>query len=169
MNLKSILWLAFSLSLIILGIVCIANPDNTMIVLAYLVGFIMLFSGLGSLVYFFQTRFMMILIDGLLSCIFGLILLFGGEEIAQNFIPLLIALWLILKGILWLLHAWRLLKVSNLASGVMIMGGLYVLLGVLFVIFPEVLATLISLILGITLIISGGIGLIFWNSLRKMQ
>ncbi len=169
MNLKSILWLAFSLSLIILGIVCIANPDNTMIVLAYLVGFIMLFSGLGSLVYFFQTRFMMILIDGLLSCVFGLVLLFGGEEIAQNFIPLLIALWLILKGILWLIHAWRLLKVSNLASGVMIMGGLYVLLGVLFVIFPEVLATLISLILGITLIISGGIGLIFWNSLRKMQ
>ena len=169
MNLKSILWLAFSLSLIILGIVCIVNPDNTMIVLAYLVGFIMLFSGLGSLVYFFQTRFMMILIDGLLSCVFGLILLFGGEEIAQNFIPLLIALWLILKGILWLIHAWRLSKVSNLASGVMIMGGLYVLLGVLFVIFPEVLATLISLILGITLIISGGIGLIFWNSLRKMQ
>ena len=150
MNLKSILWLAFSLSLIILGIVCIANPDNTMIVIAYLVGFIMLFSGLGSLVYFFQMRFMMILIDGLLSCAFGLVLLFGGEEIAQNFIPLLIALWLILKG-------------------VMIMGGLYVLLGVLFVIFPEVLATLISLILGITLIISGGIGLIFWNSLRKMQ
>ena len=169
MNLKSILWLAFSLSLIILGIVCIANPDNTMIVLAYLVGFIMLFSGLGSLVYFFQTRFMMILIDGLLSCVFGLILLFGGEEIAQNFIPLLIALWLILKGILWLIHAWRLSKISNLVSGVMIMGGLYVLLGVLFVIFPEVLATLISLILGITLIISGGIGLIFWNSLRKMQ
>lgn len=169
MNLKSILWLAFSLSLIILGIVCIVNPDNTMIVLAYLVGFIMLFSGLGSLVYFFQTRFMMILIDGLLSCVFGLILLFGGEEIAQNFIPLLIALWLILKGILWLIHAWRLSKISNLASGVMIMGGLYVLLGVLFVIFPEVLATLISLILGITLIISGGIGLIFWNSLRKMQ
>lgn len=169
MNLKSILWLAFSFSLIILGIVCIANPDNTMIILAYLVGFIMLFSGLGSLVYFFQTRFMMILIDGLLSCVFGLILLFGGEEIAQNFIPLLIALWLILKGILWLIHAWRLSKISNLASGVMIMGGLYVLLGVLFVIFPEVLATLISLILGITLIISGGIGLIFWNSLRKMQ
>ena len=111
----------------------------------------------------------MILIDGLLSCVFGLILLFGGEEIAQNFIPLLIALWLILKGILWLIHAWRLLKVSNLASGVMIMGGMYVLLGVFFVIFPEVLATLISLILGITLIISGGIGLIFWNSLRKMQ
>lgn len=140
-----------------------------MIVLAYLVSFIMLFSGLGSLVYFFQMRFMMILIDGLLSCAFGLVLLFGGEEIAQNFIPLLIALWLILKGILWLIHAWRLSKISNLASGVMIMGGLYVLLGVLFVIFPEVLATLISLILGITLIISGGIGLIFWNSLRKMQ
>ena len=101
--------------------------------------------------------------------LFGIMLLFGGEEIAQNFIPLLIALWLILKGILWLIHAWRLSKISNLASGVMIMGGLYVLLGVLFVIFPEVLATLISLILGITLIISGGIGLIFWNSLRKMQ
>ncbi|CAM3299733.1 HdeD family acid-resistance protein [Helicobacter labetoulli] len=161
MNLKSILWLAFSLSLIVLGIVCIANPNDTMIVLAYLVGFIMLFSGLGSLVYFFQTRFMMILIDGLLSCVFGLVLLFGGEEIAQSFIPLLIALWLILKGILWLIHAWRISKISNLASGVMIMGGLYVLLGILFVVFPEVLATLISLILGITLIISGSIGLFF--------
>lgn len=168
MNLKSILWLAFSLSLIVLGIVCIANPNDTMIVLAYLVGFIMLFSGLGSLVYFFQTRFMMILIDGLLSCVFGLVLLFGGEEIAQNFIPLLIALWLVLKGILWLIHAWRISKISNLASGVMIMGGLYVLLGILFVVFPEVLATLISLILGITLIISGSIGLFFWNTLRKM-
>ena len=101
------------------------------------------------------------LLDGVISCAFGLVLLFGGEEITQNFVPLFIALWLI--------HAWKLSRIvySNTNTSITFIGGFYILFGVLFVLFPEILATLISLILGIILILSGGIGLYFWNTLRK--
>lgn len=163
---KAMIWLAFSLLLIGTGVACIANPLHTMIMLAYLVGCVMILSGVGSLAYFIQSRFVMILLDGLLSCGFGLVLLFGGEEVAQNFVPLFIALWLILKGGLWLIHAWRLAHISMLTRGVKAMGWLYILLGALFVAFPQVLATLISFLLGMILIISGMVGLLLWNNLR---
>lgn len=171
MRFNRVLWLAFSVSLVVLGVVCIANPLDTMRFLAYLVGFIMLFSGIGEIVYFIQMRYVMILLDGVVSCVFGVVLLFGGEDIAQNLIPLFIALWLILKGVLWFIHAWRVSYVVsvNTKMGIIIMGGLYVVLGILFILFPEVLATLISLALGIMLIISGGVGLYFWNLARRID
>ncbi|WP_301065561.1 DUF308 domain-containing protein, partial [uncultured Helicobacter sp.] len=71
MRFNRVLWLAFSVSLVVLGVVCIANPLDTMRFLAYLVGFIMLFSGIGEIVYFIQMRYMMILLDGIVSCVFG--------------------------------------------------------------------------------------------------
>ncbi|MCX2717598.1 DUF308 domain-containing protein [Helicobacter sp. MIT 21-1697] len=169
MRFNRILWFALSLTLLVLGIVCIINPLHTMAFLAYFVGFIMLMSGIGGIFYFFTSRYIMMLLDGGVSCAFGLILLFGGEEIAQNFVPLFIALWLILKGVLWLIHAWRLSRIvySNANTGIIFMGGFYIVLGVIFVLFPEILATLISLILGIILILSGCVGLYFWHTLRK--
>lgn len=51
----------------------------------------------------------------------------------------------------------------------MIMGGVYIVLGVLFVFFPGVLATFISFILGIVLILSGLAGLYFWNLTRNLR
>ncbi|AAP76700.1 DUF308 domain-containing protein [Helicobacter sp. MIT 03-1614] len=169
MRSNRILWFILSLALIVLGIICIANPLHTMTFLAYFVGFIMFISGVGGIFYFFTSRYMMMLLDGVISCAFGLVLLFGGEEITQNFVPLFIALWLILKGALWLIHAWKLSRIvySNTNTSITFIGGFYILFGVLFVLFPEILATLISLILGIILILSGGIGLYFWNTLRK--
>lgn len=132
MRFNRVLWLALAISLIILGIVCIANPLDTMQWLAYLVGFIMLFSGIGEIIYFLQARYGMILFDGILSCIFALVLLFGGEEIAQNFIPLLIALWLIFKGVLWCIHAYKIAPFveSNFKAGIMIMGGVGCIFGI---------------------------------------
>lgn len=165
----SILWLAFSIALIVLGIVCMVNPSDTMIWLTYFVGFIMLFSGIGGIAYYFQTHFTMMLVDGILSTLFGLILLFGNSQIAENFIPYFIALWLILKGILWLIHSFRIKNFVQSSSilGIIIISGIYIILGVIFLIFPQILATLISFALGTTLIISGGVGIYFWNSFRN--
>ena len=162
MRFGRMLWLVLSISLIVLGVVCIANPLDTMEFLAFLV---------GEIVYFVQMRYVMILLDGLISCVFGLVLLLGGDEISQNFIPLFIALWLILKGILWFIHSYRLTPfvTANLRVSIMTMGGVYILLGILFVIFPEILAMLISLALGIVLILSGIVGLYFWYILLKSE
>ncbi len=171
MHFNRVLWIAFSISLIALGAVCIVNPLDTMAFLTYFVGFIMFLSGLGEIIYFMQMRYAMILVDGILSSVFGLVLLFGGEDIAQNFIPLFIALWLILKGILWFIHAYKLSRMveKSVKVGITMTGLFYVLLGVLFVLFPEILATLISLILGIALIFSGVVGLYFWNLFKKYE
>lgn len=171
MRVYRVLWLIFSLALVVLGVACIANPISTMLFLAYLLGFIMLFSGMGEIVYFFQTRYAMILVDGLLSCIFGLVLLFGGEALAQNFVPIFIALWLIVKGILWFVHVWRLSALLDSQSkvAIILMAGFYTVLGVLFVCFPHALAALLSFILGIVLMISGAVGLYFWYMSKKLD
>lgn len=156
--------LVFGITLLILGALCIANPLDTMSVLAYFVGFIMIFSGVGEVIYYTQKRHVIILLDGVLSCIFGLVLLFGDETISQNFVPLFIALWLMLKGFLWCIHTWRfsIYLNRNTKMGILLMGCFYIILGVVFCIFPNILATLISLMLGIALIISGAAGLYFW-------
>lgn len=165
----SILWFALSVTLIVLGIVCMVNPSNTMIWLTYFVGFIMLFSGVGGIAYYFQTRFTMMLVDGILSTLFGLILLFCNNQIAENFIPYLIALWLILKGILWLIHSFKIKNFIQGSSilGITIIGGIYIILGIIFLVFPQILATLISFALGTTLMITGGVGIYFWNNFRN--
>lgn len=162
-----IIWLIFSILLIVAGGICIANPSETMMFLAYFMGFIMLFSGIFALLYFFQARFFAILLDGIISCAFGLVLLFGGEDLAQNFVPLFIALWLVLKGILWLIHSFRLSRANFSQSGaIMIIGALYVVLGIIFVLFPALLSVLISLFIGVGLILSGITSLYFWNLTR---
>ena len=63
MHFNRVLWIAFSISLIALGAVCIVNPLDTMAFLTYFVGFIMFLSGLGEIIYFMQMRYAMILVD----------------------------------------------------------------------------------------------------------
>lgn len=169
MRIYSPIWLIFSVAVVILGIACIANPLDTMAFLAYIIGFIMLFSGLGEIVYFIQSRFYFILLDGLISCILGGILLFSGDEIASSFIPLLVALWLIFKGVLWLVHILRAWQILQARFMLVCMSLSYILLGIIFVIFPEILSAIISLVLGGLLIVSGVVGLWIWNKARKFD
>lgn len=163
------LWLVFSLAVVILGIACIINPLDTMIFLAYFVGFVMIFSGLGEIAYFIQTRFYIMLFDGIISCVLGLILLFGGEEIAGNFIPYLVALWLMFKGVLWLIHTYRLWQILKVRKTMLLVSVAYIALGVVFMIFPQILSAIISLALGILLMFSGIIGLWVWNRFRILD
>ena len=163
------LWLSFSIALIILGIVCIINPLDTMVWLTYIIAFLILLSGVGSIIYFIQNRYAMVLLDGLLSFVLGLVLLFGGESIAENFVPFLIAIWLIIKGILWIIHAIRVRDFVPNIAGIIIIGAICIVLGVVFLIFPQILATLISFALGSVLIINGCVGIYYWNSFRKLS
>lgn len=170
MKLKSYLWILLSTLPIILGIFCIANPLNTMSFLSYIIGFAMFLSGAGSLIYFTQKRSYLMLIDGIFSCIFAGILLFGSDSIAQGFVPLFVAIWLILKGGLWITHTFR-RKSLGLSSNpiLLLIGSISVLLGLVFIIFPEILATLISFVLGFIFITIGGIGLFLSNTRRKFN
>lgn len=167
---RSILTLIFSLLFIILGFICMANPNDTMSSLAYLIGAIMLLSGIGSLLFGLQNRTQssMLLLDGLLSTLFGAVLLFGSEEISESFVPLFIALWLIFKGGLWILHGLRLRKYGYLSNAPLIFGTLGIGLGILFLIFPQILSTLLSFMLGMILIIIGAIGLFIWRSFYRI-
>ena len=166
---RSIPALIFSLLLIILGFICMANPNETMSSLAYFIGALMLLSGIGSLLFGLQNRAQnpMLLLDGLLSSLFGGVLLFGGEEISESFVPLFIALWLIFKGGLWILHALRLRRYGYFGNAFLFCGALGVGLGALFLVFPHILSTLLSFMLGMVLIISGAVGLFIWRGMRR--
>lgn len=164
MRFPTLFWLILSLIFIIFGVLCIVNPLHTMMFLAYVMAFVMLFSGIGAIAYFLQSHFLTFLVDGILSLLVGAVILFGGEDITQQFIPTIIALWLIFKGFLWLLHAYKYTRLgARFMRGISFMGMFYILLGGLFIIFPELLATLLSFVLGITLILIGGMGLYVWK------
>lgn len=170
MKLKFYLWILLSILPIILGILCIANPLITMSFLSSIIGIAMFLSGVGSLIYFTQRRSYLMLIDGIFSCIFSGVLLFGGDYIAQSFVPLFVAIWLILKGGLWITHTFRRKSLGLSPNPILLLiGSISVLLGLVFIIFPEVLATLISFILGFIFITIGGIGLFLCNAQKRFD
>ena len=67
-----VLWLIFGIALIISGIIAIFNPLETVVMLAYIIGFLMIFSGISSIFYFVCLRHLIgsgiILLDGMVNC-----------------------------------------------------------------------------------------------------
>ncbi|WP_394996391.1 HdeD family acid-resistance protein [uncultured Helicobacter sp.] len=165
----SILWLLCSICVIILGVACIVFPDGTMRTLSYFAALLMCSVGIVSIYYYFQSLYRprWVLFDGIISIVLALILLFGNEQIGENFIPLVIAFWVLFKGIVWIILAFNMRAFShNAFSSVMILGVICVILGLVFVAFPKILAFLLSFVVGLTLIVCGVVSVVFWKSFR---
>ena len=163
------LWLLCSICVIMLGVICMIFPDRTMLTLSYFAALLMCAMGVVSIYYFFQSLYRprWVLFDGIVSIVLALILLFGNEQIGESFIPLVIAFWVLFKDVIWIILAFTMRTMShNAFSSVMVLGVICVILGLIFIRFPEILAFLLSFAVGLTLIVCGVVSVVFWKSFR---
>ena len=89
--------------LVVLGIVCICNPADTLFASAWLIGLLTLISGISTMVFTFKTqRFLpnsgTRALSALLDIFFGCFFLFNILGTAVS-LPVVFAIWVMLEGI----------------------------------------------------------------------
>lgn len=170
-KLSKFLWLLFGILLIISGIATMFNPLETVLLLAYIIGFLTTFSGISAIFYFFALRHTphssLILIDGIISTICGIIII-SNLKISGAFIPYIVAFFVIVRGVVAISSSLELKRDGYNNWVVSLLGGILTLLvGVILTFNPMISAVYISVILGICLILYGIVTLQLWFAYNK--
>jgi uncharacterized membrane protein HdeD (DUF308 family) len=98
------IWLCVAgLLLVILGVVCIAKPDITLVSAAWVLGCLTLFAGVMKLVFTFRTQAFLPnsgtrMLSALLDIFFGCFFLFNILGTAVS-LPVVFAIWVMIEGI----------------------------------------------------------------------
>lgn len=99
------IWLAVAgILLIVLGIVCIANPAATLFTTAWLIGCFTLFSGIAELIFTFKTQAYLPnsgtrMLSSILQIILGFIFL-GHNLFVTISLPVVFAWWVLIEGVI---------------------------------------------------------------------
>ena len=98
------IWLAISgILLVVLGIVCICYPAQTLFATAWMIGCFTLISGIAKLVFTFRTQAFMPnsgtrMLSGLLLVILGIVFLCNNLIVTIS-LPIVFAMWVFIVGI----------------------------------------------------------------------
>lgn len=99
------IWLCIAgLLLVILGVVCIAKPDITLVSAAWVLGFLTLFAGVLKLAFTFRTQAFLPnsgtrALSAVLDIFFGCFFLFNILGTAVS-LPVVFAIWVMIEGII---------------------------------------------------------------------
>lgn len=155
------LWLCIAgLLLIILGVICIARPDITLVSAAWILGCITLFAGISKLVFVFRTQSFMPnsgtrLLVALLDIIFGCFFLFNVYLTAFT-IPVVFALWVLIEGVVIAVQSFDYKKVGFARWWVIFLLGVAgAVLGFLGLKNLDEAAEVLSLFIGLSVIMNG--------------
>ncbi|WP_300370044.1 HdeD family acid-resistance protein [Brachyspira sp.] len=170
-KLGRILWLIFSILLVISGIVTIFNPIETVLILAYTIGFLTIFSGISGIFYFFSLRdksgSTLILLDGIISSICGIVII-SNLKISGAFIPYMVAFFVIVRGVVAISSSIELKKIGYNQWGLSMLSGIITLIAGIILVFNPILgAVYVSIIIGLCLILYGVITLQLWIAYGK--
>ena len=166
------LWLIFGIALIISGIVAIKYPLNTTITVAYIIGFLMIFSGISSIFYFVSLRQFagsgIILLDGIVSTICGIIII-SNLLISAAVIPYFVAIFTIVRGAVSIASSIDLKKQGYDKWGWTLFSGILTLIAGIILTFNPLLGTLyLSIVLGCGLILYGIITIQLWFAYGRL-
>lgn len=166
-----VLWLIFGIALIISGIIAVCNPAKTILWLAYVIGFLMVFSGISSIFYFASLRHFsgssIILIDGIVSTICGIIII-SNLLISAAFIPYFVGIFTIVRGIVSIASSIDLKKNGYDKWGWALFSGiLTTIAGIILTIDPLIAIAYISIVVGFGLILYGIITIQLWFAYGK--
>ncbi|MBR0084907.1 MAG: DUF308 domain-containing protein [Bacteroidales bacterium] len=98
------IWLCIAgLLLIILGVICIAKPDITLVSAAWMLGCFTLIAGISKLVFTFKTQAFLPnsgtrTLSALLDIFFGCFFLFNNLGTAVS-LPVVFAIWVMIEGV----------------------------------------------------------------------
>ena len=161
-----VLWLIFGIALIVSGIVAIKYPLNTTITVAYIIGFLMIFSGISSIFYFVSLRHLsgsgIILLYGIVSTICGIIII-SNLLISAAVIPYFVAIFTIVRGAVSITSSIDLKKNGYDKWGWTLFSGILTIIAGIILTFNPLLGTVyLSVVLGCGLILYGIITIQLW-------
>ena len=155
------IWLCISgLLLIILGVVCIAKPDITLVSAAWLLGCLTLISGISKLVFTFRTQAFLPnsgtrALSAILDIFFGCFFLFNILGTAIS-LPVVFAIWVMIEGVVIAVQSFDYKKVGFPMWWVLLLlGAGAAVLGYFGVKNLDVTAGVLSAIIGIAIIANG--------------
>ena len=170
MNFRKICSIILSIIMIILGVYCIFTPDITYLSLAYIIGISILFDAIGKIVNWWHYRKendlsdSWLLLSGILSCIFAVILLSDGlfQFALDMTIVYMIAIWILITGIIRIIRSFKIRKIykkTDLIGRrwwiVLTFGIILSCVGILSLFNPMLLIVTIGINIGLAILISG--------------
>ena len=168
---KWILLLANAIIAIIIGVVFLFVPEQTLKTIGFVAGIIIMLSGLflvfGAFSYAKEGQNMFFwLVEGIINLSLGIILIINPEWLAE-FLLIVIGLWALILGVYQLFTGFvnsKSIKNNNLLK---INGVAAVIIGLILLFKPDVVANIIVQILGVVSILIGAIMMYFAFVIRK--
>lgn len=163
------LWLLSGIALIASGILAICMPEATLLTLAWIIGFTMLFEGLCAIGMYLQIGWLvpgsgLYLLDGVVTTILALFIL-CNKVVTASVLPYLVCMWIIMIGVERILQS---IDVKRMGDKywwiVLILGILAVVLGILSFVYPIISAVTLSVAVGVFLILHGVSNIVLWIS-----
>jgi uncharacterized membrane protein HdeD (DUF308 family) len=146
--------------LVVLGVVCICNPFETLFASAWIIGIMTLFSGMAMLLFTLETQIFLPnsgtrMLSALLQIFFGLFFLTHKGTLTLS-LPIVFSAWVLIEGIILAVNsfdfkkagfgAWWCIFLLGLASAVLGFFGLRN---------PEVAGKTLSTLIGLAVILCG--------------
>ena len=155
------IWLAIAGTLlIILGILCIANPAATLFSAAWMIGCFTLFSGISQLIFTFKTQAFLPnsgtrMLSSILQIVLGLIFL-GHNFFVSASLPIVFAAWVLVEGIIIAVQSFD-FKLAGFSAwwGILLLGIAGAVLGFFGLKNPDVAGATLSWLIGLAIIALG--------------
>ena len=169
------IWLAIAgILLVVLGVLCIAQPTATLFTTAWLIGLFTLFSGIAQLMFTFKTQAFLPnsgtrALTAILEIIIGIIFLANNFFVAFS-LPVIFAVWVVIEGISIVIESFDYKRVGFSGWFVILLLGICgIVLGVLGLKNPDVSATTLSTLIGIGIIAMGASYLYALFAIKKFE
>lgn len=172
--LLNILSVICSLLLIVAGVTGLFVPSDVFMTLATFLPYILLISGITSIVFYFSISSdyagsSYILFDGLINLLFSVIFFVMGVEFSGQFIVLYVAFMCMFRGVMCIALAF---DFRRLGSGFWIWNLLFgianAVVAVLFVVYPQVGGITIGVLFSLTMLFFGLAWLIAWIGITRV-
>ena len=170
MNFKKVLLIILGVLTVVSGFFCLLNPVLVFLQLGYIVGVFILFDSIGNIIAYFDSRqYMQIsgwyLFNAIVSLFFGLLIIISlrMQMAVDVVIAYMASIWLLIAGFTKVSMAIRIKKLqneivlfkSNRWVVILISGIFIILFGILCLVKPVVMSSLIGTILSLAIIFVG--------------
>lgn len=169
------IWLGIAgVLLIVLGIVCIANPAATLLSAAWLIGCLTLFSGISRLVFTCRTQSFLPnsgtrMLSAILQIVLGIIFLGHNLFVAVS-LPVLFSVWVMVEGILIAVQSFDYKKADyNQWWSILLLGIVGAILGLLGICYPVAAGATLSWMIGCGIIMLGVAYLTALSGIKRLE
>ena len=169
------IWLVISgILLIVLGVLCIAKPLNTLFATAWVIGILTLLSGIFKLIFTFRTQGFLPnsasrILSALLQIFIGCFFLFNILATAAS-LPFVFAFWIMMEGVIIAIQSFDYKKVGfPYWWAILLLGIAGAVLGFLGIRNPEAAGKTLSTLIGLGIIANGVAYLIGFAGLKRFE